>query len=94
MQFIKLEIPPTGVVDFFQIQPTLEARTEFLNPTHRGRCEEIEIDRRYHSRDGNSQVGKVGLPPLKIERHSILKLTIQPAHLHVKKVYPADLQLA
>src|SRR6267142_7294119 len=33
-----------------------------IPPTVRS-CEGIEIDRGHHSRDGNSQVGKVGLPP-------------------------------
>ena len=56
------------------------------NPNHGRSCEEIEIDRGYHSRDGNSQVGKVGLPPLKIECHSMLNSQFSPQNLHLRKV--------
>ncbi len=36
----------------------------------------MEIDRKYHSSDRNSQVGKGRLPPLKIRIHSSLNYQV------------------
>ena len=48
-----------------------------------GRSYEKSDDRRYHSTDNNSQVGKGGLPPLKIRSLSTMNLIVMDEWLRI-----------